>query len=107
MKKETEPKYLSKQAAHESQQGQQIPEKIFLGGRRMGKKHYSGKELIYRRRMEKQRQQGRENTIRKRVHDMNQLKKSVEATRQDMLQRARERKEKAAGAFHGADGGSC
>lgn len=41
----------------------------------MGKKHYSGKELIYRRQMEKQRQQGRENTIRKRVQDMNQLKK--------------------------------
>ncbi len=55
----------------------------------MGKKHYSGKELIYRRQMEKQRQQGRENTIRKRVQDMNQLKKSVEAARQDMRQRAR------------------
>lgn len=25
----------------------------------MGKKHYSGKELIYRRKMEKQRQQGK------------------------------------------------
>lgn len=56
----------------------------------MGKKHYSGKELIYRRQMEKQRQQGRENTIRKRVQDMNQLKKSVEAARQDMRHRARE-----------------
>lgn len=59
----------------------------------MGKKHYSGKELIYRRQMEKQRQQGRENTIRKRVQDMNQLKKSVEAARQDMRQRAREGKD--------------
>lgn len=61
----------------------------------MGKKHYSGKELIYRRRMEKQRQQGRENTIRKRVQDMNRLKKSVEAARQDMRQRAREGKDNA------------
>lgn len=59
----------------------------------MGKKHYSGKELIYRRQMEKQRQQGRENTIRKRVQDMNQLKKSVEAARQDMRKRAREGKD--------------
>lgn len=61
----------------------------------MGKKHYSGKELIYRRKMEKQRQQGRENTVRKRVQDMNQLKKSVEAARQDMRQRAREGKDNA------------
>lgn len=61
----------------------------------MGKKHYSGKELIYRRQMEKQRQQGRENTIRKRVQDMNQLKKSVEAARQDMRKRAREGKDNA------------
>lgn len=61
----------------------------------MGKKHYSGKELIYRRQMEKQRQQGRENTIRKRVQDMNQLKKSVEAARQDMRHRAREGKDNA------------
>lgn len=61
----------------------------------MGKKHYSGKELIYRRQMEKQRQQGRENTIRKRVQDMNQLKKSVEAARQDMRQREREGKDNA------------
>lgn len=61
----------------------------------MGKKHYSGKELIYRRQMEKQRQQGRENTIRKRVQDMNQLKKSVEAAWQDMRQRAREGKDNA------------
>lgn len=61
----------------------------------MGKKHYSGKELIYRRQMEKQRQQGRESTIRKRVQDMNQLKKSVEAARQDMRKRAREGKDNA------------
>ena len=60
----------------------------------MGKKHYSGKELICRRQMEKQRQQGRENTIRKRVQDMNQLKKSVEAARQDMRQRDTAREEK-------------
>lgn len=65
----------------------------------MGKKHYSGKELIYRRKMEKQRQQGRENTIRKRVQDMNQLKKSVEAARQDMRQRAREGKDNADGSI--------
>ena len=51
--------------------------------------------MIYRRQMEKQRQQGRENTIRKRVQDMNQLKKSVEAARQDMRQRAREGKDNA------------
>lgn len=65
----------------------------------MGKKHYSGKELIYRRQMEKQRQQGRENTIRKRVQDMNQLKKSVEAARHDMRQRAREGKSNADGSI--------
>lgn len=59
----------------------------------MGKKHYSGKELICRRQMEKQRQQGKENTIRKRVQDINKLKKSVEAARQDMRQRAREGKD--------------
>ncbi len=59
----------------------------------MGKKHYSGKELIYRRQMEKQRQQGEKNTIRQRVQNMNQLKRSVEAARQDMRQRAREGKD--------------
>lgn len=59
----------------------------------MGKKHYSGKELIYRRQLEKQKQQGEKNTIRQRVRKMNQLKKSVEAARQDMRQRAREGKE--------------
>lgn len=59
----------------------------------MGKKHYSGKELIYRRQIEKQRQQGKQNTIRQRVQNMNQLKKSVEATRQDMRHRAREGKD--------------
>lgn len=59
----------------------------------MGKKHYSGKELIYRRQMEKQRQQGEKDTIRQRVRNMNQLKRSVEAARQDMRQRAREGKD--------------
>lgn len=59
----------------------------------MGKKHYSGKELIYRRQLEKQRQQGKQNTIRQRVQNMNQLKKSVEAARQEMRQRAREGKD--------------
>ena len=59
----------------------------------MGKKHYSGKELIYRRQMEKQRQQGEKNTIRQRVRNINQLKRSVEAARQDMRQRAREGKD--------------
>lgn len=59
----------------------------------MGKKHYSGKELIYRRQLEKQRQQGKQNTIRQRVQNMNQLKKSVESARQDMRQRAREGKD--------------
>ena len=59
----------------------------------MGKKHYSGKELIYRRQIENQRQQGEKNTIRQRVRNMNQLKKSVEAARQDMRQRAREGKD--------------
>ena len=59
----------------------------------MGKKHYRGKELIYRRQIEKQRQQGKQNTIRQRVQNMNQLKKSVEAARQDMRHRAREGKD--------------
>ncbi|MCM1374048.1 MAG: hypothetical protein NC245_03050 [Muribaculum sp.] len=59
----------------------------------MGKKHFSGKELIYQRQMEKQRQQGEKSTIRQRVRDMNQLKKSVEAARKDMRQRAREGKD--------------
>lgn len=60
-----------------------------------GKKHCSGKELIYQRQLEKQRQQGKQNTIRQRVQDMNRLKKSVEAARQDMRQRAREGKDNA------------
>lgn len=59
----------------------------------MGKKHFSGKELIYQRQLEKQRQQGEKSTIRQRVRDMNQLKKSVEAARKDMRQRAREGKD--------------
>lgn len=57
-----------------------------------GKKHYSGKELIVRRQIEKQRQQGKENTIRQRVRNINQLKKSMEAARQDMRHRTREGK---------------
>lgn len=60
----------------------------------MAKKHYSGKELLYRRQLEKQRQQGEQNTVKQRMQQMNQLKKSVEAARQDMRQRAREGKEK-------------
>lgn len=56
----------------------------------MGKKHYSGKELIYRRQMEKRQQQGKESNIRQRVKTMNQIKRSMEAARQDMRQRARE-----------------
>lgn len=59
----------------------------------MGKKHYSGKELIYRSQIEKQRQQGKQNTIRQRVQNMNQLKKSVEAAKQDMRHREREGKD--------------
>ncbi len=60
----------------------------------MAKKHYSGKELLYRRQLEKQRQQGEQNTVKQRMQQMNQLKKSVEAARQDMRQRAREGKDK-------------
>ena len=60
----------------------------------MGKKHYSGKELLYRRQLEKQRQQGEQNTVKQRMQQMNQLKKSVEAARQDMRQREREGKDK-------------
>lgn len=59
----------------------------------MKKKHYSGKELIYRRQMEKQGQQGKQNTIRQRVQNMNQLKKSVEAAKQDMRHRERKGKD--------------
>ena len=61
----------------------------------MAKKHYSGKELLYRRQLEKQRQQGEQNTAKQRMQQMNQLKKSVEAARQDMRQRAREGKDNA------------
>ena len=60
----------------------------------MAKKHYSGKELLYHRQLEKQRQQGEQNTVKQRMQQMNQLKKSVEAARQDMRQRAREGKDK-------------
>lgn len=60
----------------------------------MAKKHYSGKELLYRRQLEKQRQQGEQNTVKQRMQQMNKLKKSVEAAGQDMRQRAREGKDK-------------
>lgn len=60
----------------------------------MKKKHYSGKELLHRRQLEKQRKQGEQNTVKQQMKQMNQLKKSVEAARQDMRQRAREGKEK-------------
>lgn len=43
----------------------------------MAKKHYSGKELLYRRQLEKQRQQGEQNTVKQRMQQMNQLKKSL------------------------------
>lgn len=59
----------------------------------MGRKHYSGKELIARRQMERQRQQEQENGLRQRTRNINQLKRSVEAARQDMRQRMRERKD--------------
>ncbi len=66
--------------------------KVIFRRTRMEKKHYSGKELLYRRQTEKQRQQGKENTIRKWVQDVNQLKKSVETARQDAGERAKEGK---------------
>lgn len=59
----------------------------------MAKKHYSGKELLYRRQLEKRRQQGEQNTVKQRMRQMNQLKKSVEAARQDMRKRERESKD--------------
>lgn len=59
----------------------------------MGRKHYSGKELIVRRQLERQRQQAQENGLRQRTRNINQLKRSVEAARQDMRQRMREGKD--------------
>ena len=59
----------------------------------MGRKHYSGKELIYQKQLERQRKQGQQNTVRQRVQDMNRLKKSVEAAKQGMRKRAREGKD--------------
>lgn len=59
----------------------------------MGRKHYSGKELIARRQMKRQRQQAQENGLRQRTRNINQLKRSVEAARQDMRQRMREGKD--------------
>lgn len=55
-------------------------------------KHYSGKELLARRQMEKQRQQAEKNTVRQQVRNINQIKRTIEAARQDMRQRAREEK---------------
>ena len=40
----------------------------------MGRKHYSGKELIARRQMERQRQQAQENGLRRWTKNINQLK---------------------------------
>lgn len=59
----------------------------------MGRKHYSGKELIVRRQIERQRQQAQENGLRQRTRNINKLKRSVEAARQDMRQRMREGKD--------------
>ena len=59
----------------------------------MGRKRYSGKELIARRQFDKQRQQAQENGLRQRIRNINQLKKSMEAARQDMRQRMREGKD--------------
>lgn len=65
----------------------------------MGRKHYSGKEFLYRRQAEKQKGQLVESTIRKRVQDINKMKKSVEKARKEM----RERKEKADGIHNGTE----
>lgn len=51
--------------------------------------------MIYCRQIEKQKQQGRQNTIRQRMQNINVLKKSVEAARQDMRNREKEDKENA------------
>lgn len=59
----------------------------------MGRKRYSGKELLARRQLDKQRQQAQENGLRQRIRNINQLKKSMEAARQDMRQRIREGKD--------------
>lgn len=59
----------------------------------MGRKRYSGKELIARRQLDKQRQQAQENGLRQRIRNISQLKKSMEAARQDMRQRMREGKD--------------
>ena len=64
-----------------------------MGKRKDKNKHYSGKELIVRRQMERQRQQSQENGVRRRVRNINQIKKTVEAARQDMRKRAREGKD--------------
>lgn len=65
----------------------------------MGRKHYSGKELLYRRQAEKQKGQLGENTIRKKMQDINKIKKSVEKARKEM--REQKGKEKADGIHNG------
>ena len=57
----------------------------------MKKKHYSGKELLYRRQMEKQ--QRTQNAIRQRIQYLNRLKKSVEAAPPDIRQNQRKERE--------------
>ena len=64
-----------------------------MGKRKNRNQHYSGKELIARRQLDKQRQQAQENGLRQRIRNINQLKKSMEAARQDMRQRMREGKD--------------
>lgn len=58
----------------------------------MKKKHYSGKELLYRRQMEKQ-QQRTQNAIRQRIQYLNRLKKAVEAAPPDIRQNQRKERE--------------
>ncbi len=47
----------------------------------MGKKHYSGKELIMRRQIERQRQQGTQNRLKLKMQEINKVKQSVERTK--------------------------
>ena len=68
-------------------------EATFDGGIRMakGRKHYSGKELIYRRQVERQQAEKPENGLKKTVRQVNELRRTVEKAKQRM----REHKEKA------------
>lgn len=59
----------------------------------MGRKHYSGKELLYHRQAEKQKGRLGEIAIRKRMQDINKMKKSVEKARKDMRKRMGKEKE--------------